>query len=98
MYVHISTYFCCYRLHLSVVVCNLLMPYTHVHFQSGGDKSAVAREMAAAEAAFSAAVALKPEEPQAYANLATALHNSNDMSRAVDAWDATLERVDDKRT
>jgi len=65
--------------------------------QTGGDAAAAAQEMAAAEAAFSAAVALDPDDPQAYANLAIALHNSNELSRAVDMWDKTLARINDKR-
>ena len=45
-------------------------------------------------AAFDAAVTMNPDDPQAYANFAQALHNSNQLVEAVEMWDKVIRRVD----
>jgi hypothetical protein len=49
--------------------------------------------MARVEDAFSQAVAFNGKEAQAYANMAQYCHNTNQLSRAVEMWTATVERV-----
>eukprot|EP00039_Didymoeca_costata_P025499 m.13612 g.13612 ORF g.13612 m.13612 type:complete len:629 (+) comp4885_c0_seq1:136-2022(+) len=45
------------------------------------------------ELVFEQAVAKKPDEPQAYANMANFYHNSNKLYKAVTMWEAVLERL-----
>ena len=45
------------------------------------------------ELSFTKAIALYPDEAQAYANMAQFCHNTNQLVRAVDYWTKTIERV-----
>eukprot|EP00035_Acanthoeca_spectabilis_P008519 m.155128 g.155128 ORF g.155128 m.155128 type:complete len:783 (+) comp14396_c0_seq2:174-2522(+) len=55
------------------------------------DEAGAEAEMELSAQAFEAAIKVIPDMPQAYANMAQALHNSNRLEQALPMWDATLK-------